>query len=98
MKKVYSEEFKAKVALEAISGERPVAEIASVYEVHPNQVMQWKKKVLEQLPALFSRKKDKDKKKQDGEVDELYRQIGQLKVENEFLKKKYVQIYGIGRP
>ena len=98
MKKVYSEEFKAKVALEAISGERPVAEIASVYEVHPNQVMQWKKKVLEQLPALFSRKKDKDKKKQDGEVDELYRQIGQLKVENEFLKKKYVKIYGIGRP
>ena len=57
-RQVYDEQFKAKVALEAIKGEKTIAEIASQYKVHPNQILGWKKHLLESVAGLFSRKKD----------------------------------------
>ena len=94
MRKHYDKEFKAKVALEAVRGEKTVAQIASIYQVHPNQVSSWKKQLLEALPEIFSRGQKRKDKETEKNQDELFKQIGQLKVENDFLKKKYKQIYG----
>lgn len=93
MKRKHDNRFKSKVALEALRGEKTIAQIASEYEVHPNQVGQWKKKLLENIPDLFSSKKEK-KEQKDYSEDELLRQIGKLKVENDFLRKKYEQWLG----
>lgn len=79
--------FKAKVALEAIKGHKTVNEIASEFDVHPNQVSAWKKQLLEGSTDLFTRKNERREQDFDAERDQLYRQIGQLKVENDFLKK-----------
>jgi transposase-like protein len=87
-RKNYSVKFKTKVALEAVKEQLTISEIASKYEVHPNLVTQWKKKLLEGSEAVFE---DKRKKKQDNEeelVDDLFRQIGQMKYEIDWLKKK----------
>jgi len=75
-----SPEFKAKVALEAIKGERTLNEIAADYEVHPVQVQQWKKLALEGMASVFSSKKDQTAD-QEALTAQLYQQIGQLKVE-----------------
>lgn len=80
--------FKAKVALEAIKGQKTVNEIASEFEVHPNQVSAWKKKMIESSTETFTRKNEKREEDFEAERDQLYRQIGQLKVENDWLKKK----------
>lgn len=88
MKKKFTPAFKAKVALEALKGQKTLAELAKIYEVHPNQIGQWKKKVLEDLPGVFNGKRDRKAKDQEELVDELYKQIGQLKVERDWLKKK----------
>lgn len=95
MRKSYTAEFKARVALEAIKEESTIAEIASKYEVHPNQVMTWKKNFTENASKLFIDKRTK-KAKKHAEVKEegLYKTIGKLQVENEFLRKKYKQIFG----
>jgi transposase-like protein len=93
MKRSFDSKFKSKVALEAVKGEKTIAQIASEYEVHPNQVSQWKKKMLKNLPDVFATKKEKRDRK-DYPEDELLRQIGQLKVENEFMRKKYEQWIG----
>jgi len=95
MRKSYTAEFKARVALEAIKEESTIAEIASKYEVHPNQVTTWKKNFIENSAQLFIDKRTK-KAKKHAEVKEerLYKTIGKLQVENEFLRKKYKQIYG----
>jgi len=84
----HSAQFKAKVALAAAKGDKTIAELASEYQVHPNQITQWKKQLLESLPEIFSRSRDRDKQRQDDLTDRLYRQIGQLKVELDWLKKK----------
>jgi len=86
--------LKAKVALEAIKGERTVSEIAAKFDIHPNQVTQWRKKVLEALPSLFSQRKKKEDRESEELRDELFRQIGQLKVELDWLKKKSEQLDG----
>ncbi len=88
MRKKFSPAFKAKVALEALKGQKTIVELAREYQVHPNQVGTWKKKVLEELPQVFSSKTDRRKQDQAQLVDELYRQIGQQKVELDWLKKK----------
>jgi len=87
-RKRYDNRLKAQIALEAIKDQRTISEIASDYGIHPNQVGQWKKKLLDEVPDIFSGKGEK--KQQDNEViqNELYRQIGQLKVELDWLKKK----------
>lgn len=84
----HSAELKAKVALEAIRGQKTVNEIASQYDVHPNQVGIWKKQVLESLPAIFSNGKAKSHEEEQVKLDALYQQIGQLQVELSFLKKR----------
>lgn len=87
-RKRYSAEFKSKVALEAIKGERTANEIAGSYGLHPNQLTQWKKQLLDELPQIFSDKRVKVNKEQEALEAQLYQQIGQLKVELDWLKKK----------
>jgi transposase-like protein len=86
-RRVFSPSFKAKVALAAISGDKTTAELASKFAVHTSQVTAWKKQLLEQAADLFQ---DGRRKAQDAVVqeEELYAQIGRLKMEIEWLKKK----------
>lgn len=93
---VFTKEFKLKIALETIKEEKTIAEIASAYEIHPNQVSNWKKEFLNNAVEIFERKGKRKKEKNSliSNPEELYKQIGRLKVENEFLKKKYKQLYG----
>ena len=88
MKKNHDAAFKAKVALEAVRGEKTLSQIASEYGVHANQIGQWKKRLLEELPGLFSDRRRREGKEDEAQADELYRQIGQLKVELDWLRKK----------
>lgn len=81
-------ELKGRVALEAIKGELTMAEISSKYEVHATQINRWKKQLMAGIPALFFQGKDRAAEDQRGLIEDLYKQIGQLKVENEWLKKK----------
>jgi transposase-like protein len=87
-RKTYSAELKAKIAVEAIKGQRTLNEIASRYGVHPNQVTTWKKQALESLPALFSARRATAAQDEEALKAQLYQQIGQLKVELDWLKKK----------
>jgi transposase len=87
-RKRYDSTFKAKVVLESFKNEKTIAELASEYSVHPNQIAQWRKQALEDLPTLFSSGQAKKDKAYEEEKDELLKQIGQLKVEVEWLKKK----------
>jgi putative transposase len=84
----HSAAFKAKVALAAAKGDKTIAELASQYEVHPNQIAQWKKQLLDSLPEIFNRSRQKDQYRQDELTEHLYQQIGRLKVELDWLKKK----------
>jgi len=88
MRKSYDATFRAKVALEAVKGEKTLAELSSEFGVHPNQIRNWRKQLLETLPDLFTDRRKKKDKDQEELVSELYRQIGQLKVELDWLKKK----------
>lgn len=88
IRKGHDSVFKAKVALEAVKGDKTIAQLGSEYGVHPNQIGQWKKRLLEELPSLFSDKRDREAGDWKVLEAELYRQIGQLKVELEWLKKK----------
>lgn len=88
MKKTFTPQQKAQVALAAIKGERTISQIASLYEVHPTQVQAWKKQVLSVLPEIFSDKRKKENQNQDQLIDELYKTIGQRDIELEWLKKK----------
>ena len=92
-RKRYDGQFKAQVAIEAIKNQQTVAQIASEYGVHPNQVSQWKKQVLDQLPQLFTTGRSKVTTDSHQLVDELYRQIGQLKVELDWLQKKTQRLH-----
>ena len=88
MRKSYDATFRAKVALEAVKGEKTLAELSSEYSVHPNQIRNWRKQLLEMLPDLFTDRRKKRDKDQEELISELYRQIGQMKVELDWLKKK----------
>jgi putative transposase len=84
----FSEQFKFKVALEAAKGLRTVNEIASEYKVHPNQVSSWKKQLLDDGPGVFSRSRERKQTVAAEQEAELYEQIGRLKMELEWVKKK----------
>lgn len=84
----WSGEFKAKVALEAMKGQYTIKEIAIRYSIHPNLVMKWKRQAMEELPRVFSDHRARKEKDEELERSELYEQIGRLKMELEWLKKK----------
>lgn len=84
----HSAQFKAQVGLEALKGIEPVHAIAAKHEIHPVQVSQWKKEVAERLPEVFAGKADHDALAAKAREDELYRKIGRLEMELEWLKKK----------
>lgn len=96
MRKRYDKDFKAKVAIEAMRGEKTLQEIATQYEVHPNLIAQWKKQLISMAAKLFEKagKDGSDAEEAEQKTKELFAQIGQLQVENTFLKKKYKQLYG----
>jgi len=91
-RKKHTAEFKAKVALEAIRGEKTSSPIASNYQVHPVQISQWKKHALDQMAELFKSDRKKRPKDSGPTQTELFSQIGQVKVEIDWLKKKSAEV------
>lgn len=93
-RKQYSPQFKAKVAIEAVKGEKTVAELASQYTLHPTVINGWKKHLLEQASDVFEKPNagQKGKENSEAQIDELYRQIGQLKVERDFLADRSAKL------
>ena len=87
-RKRYSAQFKFRIALEATKGLKTINQIASEDGVHPNQISLWKKKLLEEGPAAFSNATTRQQRAQEAQEAELYEQIGRLKMELEWLKKK----------
>ena len=87
-RKTYSAEFKGKVAIEAIRGFHTINELAAQYGVHPNQISMWKAQLLEAVPTVFSGRADQREKEAEELQDKLYRQIGKLQMELDWLKKK----------
>lgn len=87
-RKNFSAEFKSKVALEAIKEQTTLNEIAAKYQVFPRQVCAWKKELLDGVGNLFVDKRKRESKPDEDLVPQLYQQIGQLKVEVDWLKKK----------
>ena len=85
--KNYTAEFKAKVALEAIRGDLTMNEISSKYQVHTTQIQRWKQQALGNIKDGFTNKHEKAHVSDQKTMDDLYRQIGQLTCENDFLKK-----------
>ena len=85
----FSSSFKAKIAIEALREQQTLSELSVKHELHPNQITDWKKQLMSGSEQIFSNGKPlQDKAKHEKERDELYKQIGQLKVENDWLKKK----------
>ena len=82
-RKKHNSAFKAKVALAAVRGDRTIAELASEFGVHPNQIDNWKKQLLDGAACVFEGGASADGVASEAQVDVLYRQIGQLKVEND---------------
>lgn len=87
-RKQFSSDFKMRVVIEAIKGQKTANEIASEYGVHPTQIAQWKKQALDELPGIFERPNGERARSEEALIASLYQQIGQLKVEVDFLKKK----------
>ena len=86
-RKQHSAQFKAKVALAALQNEETTAQLASRFDIHPTMISTWKRQLFDSAADLFD-KNQKSRKQVEGQLDELYRQIGQLKVENDFLARK----------
>jgi transposase-like protein len=87
-RKQYSPKFKARVAVEAIRGEKTLSQLGSQFKVHPIQIAKWRKSALDQLPELFVDGRKGKERNSDADRDALYEEIGRLKVELDWLKKK----------
>src|SRR5450755_654177 len=87
-RKRYSADLKTRVALEAIKGQKTANEIAAEYGIHPTQIAQWKKQALDGLPDLFSTRRSDQAQSEEALINTLYQQIGQLKVQVDWLEKK----------
>ena len=83
----FTADFKARVALDALRGDKTIQEIATRHKVHPNQVSAWKRQAMDGLGAVFSNGADKGRMDHDDEVHDLHAKIGQLTVERDFLAK-----------
>ena len=90
-RKQHSAKFKFTVALEAAKGTKTVNEVASAFGVHPSQVSQWKRQMLDAGPSMFNGRRSRADREQATKETELYEQIGRLKMELEWLKKKASQ-------
>lgn len=86
--KTYTGAYKAKIVVEAIKGQQTINQLASKYGVHPNMITDWKKQALSGLPQVLSDRRGRDEKAEEELKAQLYQQIGQLKMELEWLKKK----------
>jgi putative transposase len=84
----FSSALKARVAIEAVKGHRSVSELAGEHQVHPSQITQWKKQLLDSAEQVFSDGRVTEKKDQEELLAKLYQQIGQMKVELDWLQKK----------
>lgn len=93
----FSADFKAKVAIEALREQQTLSELATKHELHANQITDWKKQLLSGSPGVFEKGKGAvTPAGEDTEKDELYKAVGQLKMENDWLKKKSGQVFGKG--
>jgi transposase-like protein len=88
MRKKFDPAFKARVALEALKGEKTMAELSAQYGVHSNMISRWKQDALARLPELFEKGKNRQSDGQEPKTDDLMKIIGELKVENDWYKKK----------
>lgn len=84
----FTADFKSKVVIEALKERSTIEELAKKYEVHPTQINTWKREFLGKASSLFNDKSESEDKQKEIDTEKLYAQIGQLKVENDFLKKK----------
>jgi transposase len=88
IRKRFSKEFKAKVSFEALKGEKTMAELSNEFGAHASQITKWKKELGDGIPGIFTGKGDPEEKSKDKLIEELYKRIGQIEVENSWLKKK----------
>lgn len=88
VRKRHTAEFKAKVAVEAIRQQKTSNELTAEYGIHATQINTWKKQALVAIPDAFSSQREKAQANQQGEIDELHRQLGQVIAERDWLKKK----------
>lgn len=88
MRKRFSNEFKAKVALAALRGDKTMNELASEFEVHPTQVSTWRNELKDRTTEIFGTPRDKAGENKNELIDELYKNLGQMKIEHDWLKKK----------
>lgn len=87
-KKTYEPKFRTRVFLETIKGQKTIAELSKEYKLHSSVIMRWKKEGIEKLPTLFQKPNNSELEEAYEKTDELYKEIGKLKMEVEYLKKK----------